>query len=199
MERRLRGRNQADQSSEAMGFRDCVVCGEAFALTRADAKYCSAVCRQTAYRRRVTDNGGVTDAQQIEAARTRAAVPVPRQPVLVMERSKEDAGLPPQVVAKQPDAVADVPDQTEKAPPAADVIEKAKQEAAAEEKQPVEPPAQPDQPVSAPDPAPATESSDLPPRPPGMLDGDYRRWLGKIRNQKAVQQFDAAMKERLLH
>jgi hypothetical protein len=86
---------------------------------------------------------------------------------------------------KQPDAVADVPDPT---PPAADVIdeaEKVKQEA--------------DQPVSTPDPVPATESSDLPPRPPGMLDGDYRRWLGKIRNQKAVQQFDAAMKERLLH
>jgi hypothetical protein len=122
---------------------------------------------------RVTDNGGVTDAQQIEAARTRAAVPVPRQPVLVMERSKEDAGLPPQVVAKQPDAVADVPDQAEKAPPA-----------------------QPDQPVSTPDPVPATESSDLPPRPPGMPDGDYGRMLQRFRNQKALQQFDAAMKER---
>jgi hypothetical protein len=91
MERRLRGRNQADQSSEAMGFRDCVVCGEAFALTRADAKYCSAVCRQTAYRRRVTDNGGVTDNQQIEAPRVTDADPVP----LVMQDSKEDAGLPP--------------------------------------------------------------------------------------------------------
>jgi hypothetical protein len=142
--------------------------------------------------KRETDaNGNVTDNQQIEAD------PVPRQPMLVMQDSKEDAGLPPQVVAKQPDAVADVHDQTEKAPPAADVIEKAKQEAAAEEKQPVEPPAQPDQPVSAPDPAPATESSDLPPRPPGMLDGNYQRWLRNIRNQKAVQQFDAAMKERL--
>ena len=78
-----------------------------------------------------------------------------------------------------------MPDPT---PPAADAIdeaEKVKQEA--------------DQPVSTPDPVPATESSDLSPRPPGMLDGDYRRWLGKIRNQKAVQQFDAAMKERLLH
>src|SRR5260370_27262869 len=42
--------------------------------------------------------------------------PVPRQPVLVMQDSKEAAGLPPQ------DAVADVPDQAEKAPPAADVI-----------------------------------------------------------------------------
>jgi len=109
MERRLRGRNQADQSSEAMGFRDCVVCGEAFAPTRADAKYCSAVCRQTAYRRRVTDNGGVTDNQQIEAPRVTDADPVP----LVMQDSKEDAGSPPQV---------DAPNQAEKAPPAADVI-----------------------------------------------------------------------------
>jgi hypothetical protein len=33
-----------------------------------------------------------------------------------------DAGVPPQVVATQPDAVADVPNQAEKAPPAADVI-----------------------------------------------------------------------------
>jgi hypothetical protein len=48
--------------------------------------------------------------------------PVPRQPVLVMQDSKEDAGVPPQVVAKQPDAVADVPNQAEKAPPAAGVI-----------------------------------------------------------------------------
>ena len=92
---------------------------------------------------------------------------------------------------KQPDAVADVPDPT---PPAAEA-EKTKREAAAEEKQPVEPPAQPDQPVSAPDPVPATESS-IPPRPKGMLDGDYQRLLHKFRNQKAVQQFDAAMKER---
>jgi hypothetical protein len=91
---------------------------------------------------------------------------------------------------KQPDAVADVPDPT---PPAAEA-EKTKREAAAE-KQPVEPPAQPDQPVSAPDPVPATESS-IPPRPKGMLDGDYQRLLHKFRNQKAVQQFDAAMKER---
>jgi hypothetical protein len=41
--------------------------------------------------------------------------PAPRQPVLVMEGSKEDAGSPPQVVAKQPDAVAE-------APPPADVV-----------------------------------------------------------------------------
>jgi hypothetical protein len=33
-----------------------------------------------------------------------------------------DTGVPPQVVATQPDAVADVPNQAEKAPPAADVI-----------------------------------------------------------------------------
>jgi hypothetical protein len=57
----------------------------------------------------------------------------------VIESSKENAGLPPQV-----GVVADVPDQAEKAPPAADVIdeaEKAKRE--------------PDQPISAPDPVPA--------------------------------------------
>jgi hypothetical protein len=106
-ERRLRGRNQADQSSEAMGFRDCVVCGEAFAPTRADAKYCSAVCRQTAYRRRVTDNGGVTDNQQIEAPRVTDADPVP----LVMQDSKEDAGAPPQGVA-MPEAPSAPPAMT---------------------------------------------------------------------------------------
>jgi hypothetical protein len=99
-----------------------------------------------------------------------------------------DAGLPPQV-----GAVADVPSHAEKAPPAADVIDeakKAKQEAAAQA-----PPAQPDQPVSAPDPVPATESG-IPPRPKGMPDGDYGRMLQRFRNQKAVEQFDAAMKER---
>jgi len=74
-----------------MGFRDCVVCGEAFAPTRTDAKYCSAVCRQTAYRRRVTDNGGVTDNQQIEAPHVTDAA----DPGLVMQHSKEDAGMPP--------------------------------------------------------------------------------------------------------
>jgi hypothetical protein len=72
----------------------------------------------------------------------------PRQPVLVMQDSKEDAGLPPQM-----DAVAD-----------------------------------------APDPVPATDS--LPPRPKGMLDGDYRRMLQAFRNQKAVERDNAAMKER---
>jgi hypothetical protein len=100
-----------------------------------------------------------------------------------------DAGLPPQV-----GAVADVPSHAEKAPPAADGIDeakKAKQEAAAQA-----PPAQPDQPVSAPDPVPATESG-IPPRPKGMPDGDYGRMLQRFRNQKAVEQFDAAMKARL--
>jgi hypothetical protein len=85
---------------------------------------------------------------------------------------------------KQPDAVADVPGQAEKAPPAADVVdeaEKAKREAAAEA-----PPAQPDQPVSAPDPVPA--------RP--MLPGDRQRALRLVRNKEAVARDDAAMKAR---
>jgi Protein of unknown function (DUF3631) len=92
---------------------------------------------------------------------------------------------------KQPDAVADVSDQTEKAPAPADVIDEADQakREAATEKQPVEkaPPAQPDQPVSAPDPVPA--------RP--MLEGDRRRAEIRARNQEKLQQFDAEMKGRL--
>jgi hypothetical protein len=85
---------------------------------------------------------GRAECGQVEKApreADQAPDPVPRQPVLVMQDSKEDAGLPPQVVAKQPDAVADVPDQAERQP-----VEKA-------------PPAQPDQPVSAPDPRPMLE------------------------------------------
>jgi hypothetical protein len=55
----------------------------------------------------------IVDAQLDELERRQrvsAPDPVPRQPVLVMESSKEDGGLPPQVAAKQPDAVADVPE-----------------------------------------------------------------------------------------
>jgi hypothetical protein len=79
-----------------------------------------------------------------------------------------------------------------------DEAKKAKREAAAEEKQPVEPPAQPDQPVSTPA---ATESSinSLPPRPKGMLDGDYQRMLRVARNREALARDDATMKGRLLH
>jgi Protein of unknown function (DUF3631) len=62
---------------------------------------------------------------------------------------------------KPPDAVADVPDPAEKAPPAADVI-------------------------SAPDPAPAR------PMPPG----DRRRAERRVRNQEALQRFDAEMRAR---
>jgi hypothetical protein len=37
--------------------RPCETCGQSFEATRADAKYCSATCKQAAYReRRVTDN-----------------------------------------------------------------------------------------------------------------------------------------------
>jgi hypothetical protein len=84
---------------------------------------------------------------------------------------KEAAEWHQAITEKQPDAADAVPDQAEKAPPA-----------------------QPDQPVSAPDPV-ATDS--LPPRPKGMPDGDYGRMLQRFRNQKAVEQFDAAMKARL--
>ena len=41
-------------------LRQCQACGQTFELTRADARFCSATCRQAAHRRReVTDN--VTD------------------------------------------------------------------------------------------------------------------------------------------
>jgi hypothetical protein len=41
----------------------CPACGETFEPGRADAKFCSAACKQKAYRRRVTDNKwGVGDA-----------------------------------------------------------------------------------------------------------------------------------------
>jgi hypothetical protein len=69
--------------------------------------------------------------------------------------------------AKQPDAVTDVADVPDPVPPA---------------------------PVSTPDPVPATDS--LPPRPKGMRDGDYQRWLRNIRNQAAVAQFDAEARRR---
>jgi Protein of unknown function (DUF3631) len=87
--------------------------------------------------------------------------PAPRQPVLVMQDSKEDAGLPPQVVEKQPDAV---PEKAPSAPPAMTYDEQIE----AIMKQP-------------------------------MLPGDRQRALKLVRNKKAEQQFDAAMKERLLH
>jgi hypothetical protein len=46
----------AELSVTATFLRDCAVCGKTFAPTRADALYCSGACRQTAYRKRVTDN-----------------------------------------------------------------------------------------------------------------------------------------------
>jgi hypothetical protein len=46
----------AELSVTATSLRDCEVCGKTFAPTRADAQYCSGACRQTAYRKRVTDN-----------------------------------------------------------------------------------------------------------------------------------------------
>src|SRR5262249_26940300 len=80
----------AELSVTATSVRDCAVCGKTFAPTRADAQYCSGACRQTAYRKRVTDNqvsavpaatvtdnGDVRDAQQIEATPVSAPEPVP--------------------------------------------------------------------------------------------------------------------------
>jgi hypothetical protein len=123
--------------------------------------------------------------------------------------------------------VVDATDQTEKAPPAADVIDEAKKakREAATEKQPVEPPAQPDQPVSAPElvpPQPALvmqdskEDAGLPPQvapsaPPEMtyeeqieaimrrqmLPGDRKRALQLVRNAEALARDNAAMKGRL--
>jgi hypothetical protein len=98
----------------------------------------------------------------------------------VVEETDRPGGLLSlSAVEKPPDAVADVPHQAEKAPPAADVIDE-------DEKAP---PAQPEQPVSAPDPVPT--------RP--MLPGDRRRAEIRARNQEAVQRFDAEMKRRSLH
>jgi len=34
----------------------CVVCGKSFTAKRADTRYCSPACKQSAYRKRVTDN-----------------------------------------------------------------------------------------------------------------------------------------------
>jgi len=100
----------AELSVTATSLRDCAVCGKTFAPTRADAQYCSGACRQTAYRKRVTDNqvsavpaatvtdnGDVRDAQQIEATPVSAPEPVPsaetaRTPPSVTDRSPEPAG-----------------------------------------------------------------------------------------------------------
>jgi Protein of unknown function (DUF3631) len=73
---------------------------------------------------------------------------------------------------------------------------KAKQEA----DQPVEkvPPAQPDQPVSTPDLVPATEVNGLPPRPPGMGDGDWGRLKQRARDLARLRQTDPVAK-RLPH
>jgi hypothetical protein len=65
----------------------------------------------------------VCDSPVIDAAKQPDAVtdvadvpdPVPRQPAPAMEGCKEDVGLPPQVIAKQPDAV---PEKAPSAPPA---------------------------------------------------------------------------------
>jgi len=35
----------------------CAVCGNTFTAKRTDARYCSHACKQSAYRKRVTDNG----------------------------------------------------------------------------------------------------------------------------------------------
>jgi len=53
MKRKNKGQTQ--QPPKVAGFRDCEDCGKSFEPTRADAQYCSDACRQTAYRRRVTD------------------------------------------------------------------------------------------------------------------------------------------------
>ena len=59
------------QRHEAKLRKSCAVCGKAFTAKRADAKYCSPACKQSAYRRSVianrsgqftpTDSGNVTD------------------------------------------------------------------------------------------------------------------------------------------
>lgn len=44
------------QRHEAQLQKVCAVCGKPFTAKRVDAEYCSPACKQSAYRRRVTDN-----------------------------------------------------------------------------------------------------------------------------------------------
>lgn len=57
------------QRHEAQLQKVCAVCGKPFTARRADAMYCSPACKQTAYRRRVTDNRcanfGTTDSGNV--------------------------------------------------------------------------------------------------------------------------------------
>ena len=48
---------RADRAKKR-GTRDCGCCRKTFTPARADAKFCSAACKQKAHRRRVTDNEG---------------------------------------------------------------------------------------------------------------------------------------------
>jgi hypothetical protein len=105
------------------------------------------------------------------------------QPALAEPPAQTNGGA----VEKPPDAVADVPDPAEKAPPAADVI-------------------------SAPDPVPARPAPDQPPpaQPPTtqplppvqavpsrpMLPGDRRREELRARNREALLRFEAELRGR---
>jgi hypothetical protein len=61
------------QRAEARGLtRTCVECGETFAPKRSDSRFCSAACKQKAYRRRVTDNASAAG----NALESRNALPI---------------------------------------------------------------------------------------------------------------------------
>jgi predicted nucleic acid-binding Zn ribbon protein len=132
----------AELSVTATSLQDCAVCGKTFAPTRADAQYCSGACRQTAYRKRVTDNRArVTEilrrcdhcgrpgakAQDFngrtvylhddchhEWADALAETSSPGKAAQTIPETEPPALTNGGAVEKPPDAVATVPDQAEK-------------------------------------------------------------------------------------
>lgn len=58
LDREYDNRRARERRAKKRGDRECAQCGETFEPRRTDSVYCSNRCRQKAYRRRVTDNGG---------------------------------------------------------------------------------------------------------------------------------------------
>jgi hypothetical protein len=114
----------------------------------------------------------------------------------ITEPAARTNGAQQAATEKQPDAVADVPDPAEKAPPAADVIDEAdqaKREAVAETAQ--APASVTDQPaeaadaqqIEAPPVSAAVPVPSVPVRPQGMLEGDWQRLKHRLQNQRETQ------------
>jgi hypothetical protein len=62
--------------SEARGTRKCDICGETFEPTRTDARFCSSICRQRAYRRRKAVTDDDIDAGCVEVTSRNGSAPV---------------------------------------------------------------------------------------------------------------------------